>query len=33
MPGAWAVLDHQRRTMPMELEWLNDLIERLRHSN
>lgn len=33
MVGAWAVLDHQRRALTMELEWLDGLIERLRHSN
>lgn len=29
MPGAWAVLDHQRRALAMELEWLDGVIERL----
>jgi len=33
MLGAWAVLDHQRRALTMELEWLDGLIERLRHSS
>jgi hypothetical protein len=30
MPGAWAILDHQRRALEMELAWLEDVIERLR---
>ena len=29
MLGAWAVLDHQRRALSMEIEWLDALIERL----
>jgi DNA-binding PadR family transcriptional regulator len=30
MLGAWAVLDHQRRALTMEIEWLDGVIERLR---
>lgn len=30
MLGAWAVLDHQRRALAMELEWLDGVILRLR---
>ena len=29
MLGAWAVLDHQRRALTMEIEWLNGVIDRL----
>ncbi len=29
MLGAWAVLDHQRRALAMEIEWLDAVIERL----